>query len=280
MEDESERLPVAASRSDVESSSVIHHRNLLELNVLLCGPAPEIYSARDRARHPIVTPPEPQSARSPRFAGPPEWAPGRVPYLDRPDASARTLTKQSRLISEVRQAEEYTQSLSDKLDVYGRANQIKGVVHERDFEDHFCVPLQRRIKNQMVGRNYQNFLAQKEMLIHKMDARPVPIRSPRPPHAVPRIEVSDRGLHDPKNRFIEHQAIEERLDRVINRANGIFIPEKKPLTTKTLDYKRFAVLAQTKFFFGNDPDRPFHAGVKCFPGTATSRVPRVMDWFD
>jgi hypothetical protein len=199
--------------------------------------------------------------------------------LNRPDASAVANAKQSRLIGNVREAEEFTQSMSDKLHAYSVAHQVKAIVHEKDFEDHFSVPLQNRIRTKMTKRNYSKYLVKKEQLIRNLDAHPVPIRSPRPLPPVPRIEVSARGLHDPKNRYIEHQAIEERLDDFINSANGVTVPEKKTPGVKTLDYKLFSVLYQTRFFFGNDPEKGNRAGVKVFPGTGESRVGKVMDLF-
>jgi hypothetical protein len=262
----------------------VQHRTLSELQSLLCGRAPEIYSARDRPRRApvfVMPPAEPQSARNPRFSRvSPDWVPGQVPHFRRPDTTATALTKQARLISEVRQAEEYTQSMSNTLQAYRNSHQIKAIVHEKDFEDHFYVPLQRRIRNKMVGDNYKQYLVKKDRLIRNMDAHPVPIRSHRQLPPVPRIEVQETGLHDPKNRYVEHQAIEERLDRVINRANGVVGPEKRTPGTKTLDYKLFSVLGQTKFFFGNDTQQPIHAGVKCFPGSGASRVGKMMDLFE
>jgi hypothetical protein len=205
--------------------------------------------------------------------------PGQVPHFNRPDVSAVANAKQSRLIGSVREAEEFTQSLSDKLQAYRTAHQVKAVVHERDFEDHFAVPLQNRLRAKMTRTNYNKYLIKKEQLIRNLDAHPVPIRSPRALPPVPRIEVSARGLRDPKNRFVERQAIEERLDDVINYANGVTVAEKKTPGVKTLDYKLFSVLYQTRFFFGNDPEKGNRAGVKVFAGSGSSRVGNVMDLF-
>jgi hypothetical protein len=132
----------------------------------------------------------------------------------------------------------------------------------------------------MIGENYEKYLVRKARMIRKIDAHPVPIRSSRPLPPIPRIEVNEIDLHDPKNKYVEHQAIEESLDRVINEANGVVGPEKRTPGTKTLDYRLFSVLGQTKFFFGNDPEQPIRVGVRCYEGSGASRVGKIMDLFE
>jgi hypothetical protein len=255
-------------------SEVIQHRDLPELNLLLCGRRPSIYSARDAPGRSIAPPAAPPATSRPRFA---PVSAGAVPHAER---GPRNLAHQSRLLAQVREDADRVATAESTLRAYAIAHQIKATVHERDFDDHFSIPLQRRIAEQMEERNYRPFVRRKQRLIREMDEHPVPIRSPRRLPPLARIRVSQHGLRDPKNRYKEQQAIEERLERVVNEANGVQLHQKRMPGVKSLEYRKYSVLSQTRFFFGNDPDRGNRSGRKVFQEPWMSRVGEAISSFD
>jgi hypothetical protein len=180
----------------------------------------------------------------------------------------------------VRQAGEFTRETSDKVLTYKRGHDLKACVRDRDFTDHYLTPLQLRIREKMQDENYHRYLAEKHRLIQEMDVNPIPIRSPRPLPPLARIEVSAHGLRDPKDRFFDQQFAEEKLSRILNDANGITTPVKRTPGTKSLDYKQYSILYQTRFFFGADPEKSNRSGARVFEGTGASRVGKVLDSFD
>jgi hypothetical protein len=201
---------------------------------------------------------------------------GAVPHAEH---APRNLAHQSRLLAQVREDADRIATAEATLSAYATAHQIKATVHERDFNDHFSIPLQRRIAEQMQDRNYRPFVRRKQRLIRQMDEHPVPIRSPRRLPPIARMQVSQEGLRDPKNRYREQQAVEERLERVVNEANGVAVQERMTPGVKSLDYRQYSVLYQTRFFFGNDPERGNRSGRKVFQGTGKSTVAGALDSF-
>jgi hypothetical protein len=136
-----------------------------------------------------------------------------------------------------------------------------------------------RIRDRMVDQPYADYVRTKERLIREMDARPVPIRSPRRLPPIAQIAVSEMGLRDPKNRYREQQLQEDRVSRVVNAANGIEMPERPAPTAKSVDYEGLAVLHQTRFFFGKDPELGNRKGQKVFEGSRKSKVGEELSAF-
>jgi hypothetical protein len=49
---------------------------------------------------------------------------------------------------------------------------------------------------------------------------------------------------------------------------------------KSLDYRQYSVMYQTRFFFGNDPERGNRSGRKAFQGGGRSTVGEALDSFN
>lgn len=263
---------------------IVPHHEVSELNLLLCGRHPDIYSARNAPVKPIFAPTEVSAIPNPRFSPVPsrpidETPPGQIPRTARPNyANNRSLYKQSKLLSQVKEDQTFTESLSNKITAYDSAARMKTSVLAKDYEDHYYIPLQYRIKDKMTPKGYKLYQNKKQKLINYMDQHQVPIRSPRKLPAVPHITYSTEGLRDPTYKYIEHQKQEEELEKVVLEANGEkIIPKQKP-PVNTLDYKMFSVQYQTRFFFGNDPQGN-KTGRKVYAGTGASRVGNVLDEF-
>jgi hypothetical protein len=175
-------------------------------------------------------------------------------------------------VTQVKQHQEFASSISDTLQAYENANRVKSTVRHQEFEDRYYIPLQMRIRERMVGKSYEEYLQTKKRLVREMDARPVPIRSARRLPPIAQISVSEAGLHDPKNRYLEQAFKQDRLSRIVNEANDIQSPEKKTPGAKSLDSRALEVLHQTRFFFGTDPEMGNRKGRKVFQRTGRSTV--------
>lgn len=259
---------------------VVQHQEVPELNMLLVGRHPDIYSGAMTARQPVREPMQSSIAKfNPRFRSDiPNFTPGDIPRT-RSDGVRKSLTKQSLLLSQFRKDEEFTETMSRKLNAYSDAHKVKTIVHEADYMDHFYRPLQYRIKEKMTGRNYEEYKKRKEIMIRNMDLHPVPIRSPRRLPPVPGIKVTEAGLRDPTNKYVEHSVDEVRLSKFINEANGIKTAEKKLPPINTLDYRMYRVHYQTRFFFGKDEVHGNKTGRKVYPGSEKSRVGQILDFY-
>lgn len=272
---------VVLSENRMIGETVIQHQELPELNMLLIGRHPDIYSGAMTARQPVREPLQGSVPRmNPRFKrDAPDFTPGDIPRTARGDGTRKSLTKQSALLSQFRRDEEFADTMTQKLSAYSDAHKVKTIVHEADYMDHFYRPLQYRIKEKMMGQNYENYKKQKELMIRHMDLHPVPIRSPRKLPPVPGIKVSEVGLRDPTNKYVEHAVDEVRLSKFINEANGIKVEEKKLPPINTLDYRMYKVHYQTRFFFGKDEVNGNKTGRRVYPETGRSRVGHVLNFY-
>jgi hypothetical protein len=188
------------------------------------------------------------------------------------------LWQHSRLLSQVRHVQQFSASVGNTLQAYENARRVKVRIREREFEDRYFAPLQIRIRERMIGGRYAQYRTEKDRLISEMDARPVPIHSPRRLPPIAQIRIPGAGLRDPKNRYREQAAVEEDLSRVVNQANGIAVPKKRTVT-KSLDARHYALLHRTRFFFGTDPECANRFGQKVFPGTGRSTVGEEIEEF-
>jgi hypothetical protein len=252
------------------ATEVVQHGELPELNLLLCGRHPAIFSSREAPPRPPAAPAPARAARA--GSVPAGFVPGSVPRADRGPRDASLLWQHSRLLSQVRGVQQFSAAVGGTLQVYANAHRVKRRIREREFEDRYYVPLQMRIRERMVGPRYAAFLGEKARLARSMDARPVPIHSPRRLPPIAQIRVPEAGLRDPKNRYLEQAAKEERLSRVVNEANGIAVPPRRPPTARPPAAPAYALSHQTRFFFGADPELGNRAGQRVFPGTARSTV--------
>ncbi|OHS98149.1 hypothetical protein TRFO_08991 [Tritrichomonas foetus] len=287
----------ATFKDPPEPSEVVQHVDVPELNLLLCGCHPDIYSARPHQRS-LFIPGNTQSSTAldeshgsqtaranPHFALysttlKDETPPGEIPKTERSENYYKKKQYQtSQFFSRLRQDEEFTKQMSDKLDAYRDCARVKKLVQSQDYEQHYYAPLQYRIKEQFSLKNYKNYLNEKERLIKSMDENPVPIRSPRKLPPIATIRISTNGLRDTTTKYIEHQREEEKLTRFIKKANGETFCEQKVPPINTLDYHMFEVQKETRFAFGNDPEHGNKSGRRVFEGTGTSRVGGEIDMF-
>ncbi|OHT02269.1 hypothetical protein TRFO_30632 [Tritrichomonas foetus] len=286
------------STSNPIAEEVVVHAPVPQLDMLRVGCAPEIFSARRAPRRPLTTStvassgfePETSRRRNPRFSTRSdrdildETPPGEIPRtpniaINFERTNKKKKMQQSKLVSEFRQTADFTESMTEKLKAYDNAKRLKTLVHNQDYEDHYIVPLQRRIKEKMATENYHNYLQRKAEMIRNIDRDPVPIHAiPRKLAPIPHMSVSVKGLKDPNLKYIEHQNAEKELERFISKANGEKIKEKKMPPPDTLNYKKLDLQCQTRFFFGKDPQAN-KKGRKAFECWDTSRVGNELDFF-
>lgn len=224
------------------------------------------------------------STRSQRDAIIDETPPGEIPrtsvttnYRDR--LSKRAKMQQSKLVSEFRQTADFTESMEEKLAVYDHAKKLKTIVHNQDYEDHYLIPLQRRIKEKMMPDNYNGYLTRKAEMIMNIDRDPIPINAtPRRMYPIPHMNISTKGLKDPSMKYSTQQTEEKNLMKFISKANGETVREMQIPPPDTLNYKKLNLQTQTRFFFGKDPQAN-KKGRRAFSCWDASKVGNELDYF-
>lgn len=256
---------------------VVQHSEVPNLNTLLCGAHPEIYSARVRTKRKL--PDLRQNLETPSSVmdldqnNQYEVPPGEVPKTARPEAYYKNKQfQQSLFFAQLRQDEEFYNSMTKKLTAYQDASRKKKLVHEEDYESHYSKPLQLRIKAQMSPSNYNQYLSQKHKMIQSMDLNPVPIRSTSKLPPLATIKVSTQGLKDPAVQYQIRKRKEKRLNYILDEARGELKPEKKIPPLDTLDYHHITISQQTRFYYGNDPEMGNKSGRKYFEDRGTSKI--------
>ena len=289
-----------SSSSSLIEPEIVVHAPVPQLDFLKVGKTPEIYSSSRRAPRRSITAkyegPDPalfggfSSRRNPRFTSrsmrdlADETPPGEIPPVDGyaqtlERRSKRSKMEQSKLVSEFRQTSAFTDTISEKLQMYDNARRLKVLVHNKDYEDHFIYPLQKRIKEKLATDNYHNYLQKKAIMISNIDRDPVPIHSnPRRLAPVPRMTFSTKGLRDPTLKYLDHREDEKRLLKVVAKANGQKYEEKKVPPPDTMNYKKLEMNCQTRFFFGDDPQAN-KKGRKAFECWDKSKVGNELDHF-
>lgn len=266
-----------------EENQVVQHAEVPELNILLCGPNPEIFSARPQNPRRIANfykPDESQTFQNSRFSNVDECSLNQAPQTTRLDPTTTNKKLQNaRFFSKLREDEKFTNSMDDKLNDYQKTRRAKSLIHENDYENNYYRPLQHRIKNQITSEKYNQYLTQKQQLISSMDRNPVPINSRRKLPPIASIKFSTEGLKDPTSRYTDHQKKEKRVERIFQEANGEEIREKKVSPYQTLDYDRIYTQQQTRFYFGNDPELSNKSGRKVFKNTGRSKVGKEINQF-
>ncbi len=266
-----------------EKDQVIQHAEVPELNILLCGPSPQIYSARSpnaRKNVNISEPREFKTTESPRIYNNDDISMIQEPQTTRSNKSARSKQIQNaRFFSKLHDDQNFTQSMNNKLENYDKNMRTKAIIHHEEYENHFYKPLQRRIKNQITSAKYNQYLTQKQQLISSMDRDPIPINSPRKLPPLASIKFSTEGLKDPASKYADHQKEDKKIDLLFVKASGEEIKEKKVPSFQTLDYDHIYCQQHTRFYFGNDPENGNKSGRKVFEGTGKSVVGNEMNHF-
>ena len=188
-----------------EENQVVQHAEVPELNILLCGPNPEIFSARPQNPRRIANfykPDESQTFQNPRFSNVDECSLNQAPQTTRLDPTTTNKKLQNaRFFSKLREDEKFTNSMDDKLNDYQKTRRAKSLIHENDYENNYYRPLQHRIKNQITSEKYNQYLTQKQQLISSMDRNPVPINSRRKLPPIASIKFSTEGLKLERKKF-------------------------------------------------------------------------------
>lgn len=267
------------SSNTPETDQVVQHADVPELNILLCGPNPEIYSARPQKKKRTYTFYDPNEEQDHRFSNTDE-ASFDQPQTTRPDHS--TTNKQiqnARFFSKLREDQKFTSNMDDKLSTYQKNRRTKSLILENDYENHYYRPLQQRIKSQITSENYNQYLSQKQQLIDSMDRNPIPINSPRKLPPIATIKFSTEGLKDPTTNYTKRRKEEEKIDRLFQNANNEERREQKVTPYQTLDYDHIYTQQKTRFYFGNDPELANKSGRKVFENTGVSKVGNEINQF-
>jgi hypothetical protein len=105
----------------------------------------------------------------------------------------------------------------------------------------------------MTPDKYGRFVAEKAAAIASIDRDPTPITSTRPPAPVFALSVSTDGLADPSHIFVTKKAREEEFEKRLAGDSENPIPEPPKPERETLDYRRFGLQRETRFFDGGAP---------------------------
>ena len=236
-----------------------------QLRGLLCGRQPDIFASDESDPHVFLTTAQSIEA-GPRKQDPPEierktfatehnYSPQRERKLmlgkapSPPPDKPEDLPHYVKLIRSLKEDKELTDRLSDLVELYDQSKQTKVAALAQKGEDEYFKPLQRRIKNQMVGRSYQHFLKTKASAQEEWEQNP--LRSSDALTKVPHLVVSTRGLHDPTNRYAEHRDMERQFEKRIAAMSGQPIVEEEKPQRKTMDYGYLEAQAETRFFDGD-----------------------------
>jgi hypothetical protein len=262
----------------------VNEEAVAPLHLLLAPRPPRIFSARRAPRpRPTATPPEPavptpRAPKSPKIGS--EAAPGEIPYrnpIER-NKNVQKLAQQSQMLARVRNVQDTTSSMQDKITAYARSWAVKRTIHEQEYQDRFSIPLQYRIRDHLTPEKHHKFVKEKNAAIEIMDEKPIPIRSDRALPKIPIVSVSKRGLHDPTYKYIEHQQKENKLSDFLARSNGEEIKKPSKVKERLVDYGRMAYEHQTRFYWGAIPQAD-EIGRKAFDEHNESKVGRALDMF-
>jgi hypothetical protein len=259
--------------------------DLSQLRLLIGVHPPVISSTRPAPRPNVAAPGEEPQNRNPRSARrhrtSSELPAGQIPYQVYPatGSSVQKLSQESHLIVQVRADEAFIEEMAAKSNAYARCAAMKRVIHQTDYEDHFYVPLQYRIRDQLTPKKYKQFLEKKKEAIERMDNNPVPIRSNRELQRIPFISVSKRGLSDPTYKYVEHVEKERKLTNFLARSNAEAPLIRKGKTKdRTLDYGQYELERHTRFYYGQTEEAQ-KFGKKIFKHHNHSDVDRALDMF-
>ena len=138
-----------------DTSQVVQHAEVPELNILLCGPNYEIYSARPQNKKRTYTfydTNESQLMQETRFSNTDEIYYDQTPQTTRLDNSTKNKQIQNaRFFSKLRDDQKFTNSMDDKLNTYQKNRRTKSLILENEYENHYYRPLQHRIKSQITS---------------------------------------------------------------------------------------------------------------------------------
>lgn len=207
--------------------------------------------------------------------------PGQIPYRLRPNTTsdARDLSRHAMFLTQLKADESFMSDIEKKLHAYNNAYETKKIIREQDYIDHFYRPLQYRIKDEMEPTKYRQLLQRRTAAIQKMDEHPIPIRARCSLPKIPCVSVTQRGLRDPAYRYVEHREGERKLEEFIARSNGFPLSARTKAPEKLLDYTRYDVERQTRFFYGRTEEAD-KVGRKTFRLHNISKVDKAMDMFE
>ena len=277
----------STSRSEPINSSqtengVFPHVEIPDINTLLIGQTPKIYSARDLPPKLMITEPDLPPKVNPRFAPirtqqPLSQTTNDLPKSARPHYKSRSLVPKPKPFN-IEEAKQYSARLNNKLEMYDRAHKTKSYIYAQDYEEHYYIPLVKRIEDKMTKEKYDQFLEKKHENYKKLDEDPIPIHSGKEPGKVEEITYSKKGLKDPADKYKEKEEQENSLVRFLCKANGEPLPPEKETPKETLNYTKYNAMASTKFWLGNVGE-PIKHGKKAFPGRLAGTIKTVLPTF-
>lgn len=260
---------------DSPTDSVIKHTEIPEINTLLVGPTPKVFSARDLPPKLMITEPDLTPRVNPRFA--PERGTKVAVSQEFVRSTREDLLKpsprkqQTRSYSQKIEADKVlVDKLNEKLEMYDRSHKVKSIIYSQDYDEHYAIPLQRRINQALEKENYEKYLEAKYKNIDELTKHPVPVNSDRESGHIELLRYSVKGLHDPGNKYREQLEKENSFEEFLAKANGEPLPEKKAKPLNTLDYKRYDQMVHTRFWLGTESTNKY--GRKAFP----DRLPETM----
>ena len=268
--------------NQTEEEGVFPHVDIPEINTLLIGQSPKVFSARDMPPKLLITEPDSQPKINPRFA--PVRKPqsisqsvNDIPKTARPHYNKNPLVPKPKPFH-LEESKQFTARVQDKLEMYDRAHKTKSYIYQQDYEEHYYIPLVKRIEEKMTKEKYDKFLEKKHENWNILDQDPVPIQSAREPGKVVEITYSKKGLKDPADKYKEQEEQEASLVKFLCKANGEPLPPEKEKPKETLNYAKYNAMATTKFWLGNTGE-PIKHGKKAFPGRLAGTMKTVLPTF-
>lgn len=210
-----------------------------------------------------------------------EVQPGDIPHRVKPSKSSvvKEMTEQSALMTRVKNDEHFISALGEKMQAYDHCSEVKKIVHEQDYLDHFYKPLTYRIREEITGPKHRVLSARRSRAIKKMDEDPIPIRANRKLPKIPCASVTRQGLKDPTYKYIQHRAKEMELEAFLAKSVAQDDRRRNPrVRQKSLDYNKYDLERQTRFFYGKTEEAD-RVGRRSFVQHNASNVYRATDMF-
>ena len=268
--------------SSTNKETVLQHVDVPEINTLLVGQIPKVFSARDVPPKLMITEPDLPPKVNPRFAPVRAMPINNSFNLQNANTTRQNYRfRQSARIKKpfsIDQTKDYITKMNAKLSLYDASHRSKTYVYQSDYEEHYAVPLQKRIEEKITKENYEKFLKKKYDNYKELDENPVPISSDKEPGKIVEITYSTKGLKDPADKFRAKEKQERELITFLMKANGEPLPPEKPPARETLDYKKIEMLQKNRCWMGDNGEF-MRSGKRSFKGKMEESVKTLIPTF-
>jgi len=189
---------------------------------------------------------------------------------------ARPLQQFARL----RESESDMAGIEDYLTSYATNHARKAMALHQELDDHWLNPIARKLVKKTTGRNYEQFRRRRQRAIAAFDAR-THMRNTflEQLPEIPSLTVRTGDILDPVLKYRKNARDEERLAEFLARSAGRVHEPEQFAERDTMNLKKWAILAQTRFYHGKS-EEPTAKGKRVFDGKFASSVLGAVDQYE